>query len=175
MSLQETDITDKLDTLTKSLTTKLTRVLDTLAPEKECKVNLRTKRPWYDDDHKEHKCQVRRLENRWLKYKNEGCHIAFKKCHNTYYGKLNAKKKGVLQSKFQDCGKDSRETHALMANLTTKQCERQLPPPKSDNDLAEEFATFFQSKYKAYGTNLVISCISPQTGVKYPGLLVLPP
>ena len=140
------DLTDKLDTLTKTLTTELTRVLNALAPEKECKVNLRTKRPWYDADLKEHKCQVRRLEKKLLKYKNEGCHIAFKKCCNSYYGKLNAKKKGVLQSKFQDCGKDSREIHALMTNLTTKQCERKLPPAKSDQDLAEEFATFFQNK-----------------------------
>ena len=117
------ELTNKLDTLNKSLSTELTRVLNTLAPEKECKINLRTKRPWYDADLKEHKRQVRRLEKKWLKYKNEGCHIAFKKCRNSYYGKLNAKKKSVLQSKFQDCGKDSRKIHALMTNLTTKHCE----------------------------------------------------
>ena len=128
------------------LTTKLTRVLDTLAPEKECKVNLRTKRPWYDADLKEHKHKVRRLEKKWLKYKNDGCHIAFKKGCNSYFGKLNAKKKGVLQSKFQDCGKDSRNIHILMTSLTSKQCERKLPLVKSDQDLTEEFATFFQDK-----------------------------
>ena len=90
------DLTNKLDTLNKSLSTELTRVLDTLAPEKECKINLRTKRPWYDADLKEHKCQVRKLEKKWFKYKNEGCHIAFKKCRNSYYGRLNDKKKSVL-------------------------------------------------------------------------------
>ena len=142
------DLTDKLDTLNKTLTTELTRVLNTLAPEKECKVNLRTKRPWYDADLKEHKCQVRKLEKKWLKYKNEGCHIAFKKCHNSYYGKLNAKKKSVLQSKCQDCGKDLRKIHALMTNPTSKQCERKLPQAKSNQDLAQEFATFFQNKIK---------------------------
>ena len=49
---------------------------------------------------------------------------------------FNAKKKDVLQSKFQDCGKDSRKIHALMTNLITKQYERKLPPAKSDHDLA---------------------------------------
>ena len=140
------DLTNKLDTLNKSLSTKLTRVLDTLAPEKECKIKLRTKRPWYDADLKEHKCQVRKLEKKWLKYKNKGYHIAFKKCRNSYYGRLNAKKKSVLQSKFQDCGKNSRKIHALITNLTSKQCERKLPKSRSDQDLAEEFATFFQEK-----------------------------
>ena len=146
MDTNNLDLTDKLDTLNKTLTTELTRVLNALAPEKECKVNLRTKRPWYDADLKEHKCQVIKLEKKWLKYKNEGCHIAFKKCRYSYYGKLNAKKKSVLQSKFQDCGKDSRKIHTLMTNLTSKQCERKLPLAKSDQDLAEEFATFFQNK-----------------------------
>ena len=140
------ELTNKLDTLNKSLSTELMRVLDTLAPEKECKINLRTKRPWYDADLKEHKRQVRKLEKKWLKYKNEGCHTAFKKCRNSYYGKLNAKKKSVLQSKFQDCGKDSRKIHALMTNLTTKHCERKFPKSRSDQELAEEFATFFQDK-----------------------------
>ena len=54
------------------LTTKLTRVLDTLVPEKECKVNLRTKRPWYDADLKEHKRQMRRLEKNGLSTKMRG-------------------------------------------------------------------------------------------------------
>ena len=60
------ELTNKLDTLNKSLSTELMRVLDTLAPEKECKINLRTKRPWYDADLKEHKCQVRKLEKNGL-------------------------------------------------------------------------------------------------------------
>ena len=33
-----------------------------------------------------------------------------------------------------------------MTNLTSKQCERKLPLAMSDQDLAEEFATFFQDK-----------------------------
>ena len=67
---------------------------------------------------------MRKLEKKWLEYK----------------------KKGVLQSKFQDCGKDSRKIHALMTNLTSKQCEMKLPQAKSNQDLPEEFATFFQNK-----------------------------
>ena len=39
------ELTNKLDTLNKSLSTELTRVLDTLAPEKECKINLRIRDP----------------------------------------------------------------------------------------------------------------------------------
>ena len=42
------DPTGKLDTLVSSLNTELRRVYDTLAPQKEIKVNLRPKQPWYD-------------------------------------------------------------------------------------------------------------------------------
>ena len=38
----------KLDCLVSSLNSELSRVYDTLAPLKECKVNLRAKQPWYD-------------------------------------------------------------------------------------------------------------------------------
>ena len=97
---------------------------------------------------------MRKLEKKWLKYKNESCHTAFKKCHNSYYGKLNAKKKSVLQSKFQDCGKDFRKIHALMTNLTTKHCERKFPKSRSDQELAKEFATFFHDKIQKIRDNL---------------------
>ena len=33
-----------------------------------------------------------------------------------------------------------------MTNLTTKHCERKFPKSRSDQELAEEFATFFQEK-----------------------------
>ena len=89
---------------------------------------------------------MRRLEKRWLKYKNEGCLITFKKCHNSYYGKLNAKKKGVLCSNSKTVAMTPGNSHALMTNLTTKQNERQFPPAENDEDLAEEFATYFQNK-----------------------------
>ena len=89
---------------------------------------------------------MRKREKKWLKYKLESCWIAYTRCQNSYYGKLNCKKKEVLKNKFAECNKDSKKIHALVTNLTCKQQPQQWPPHKSEADLAEEFAAFFLDK-----------------------------
>ena len=59
----------KFDDLVGTFNQELRRVYDTLAPEKECKVHLRQKQPWYDDVMKHQKRKVRKYEKKWLKYK----------------------------------------------------------------------------------------------------------
>ena len=119
--------------------------MDKLTSLKKQKIKLRPKNPWYDKDLKTSKRQVRRRE-RWLKYKSEACWIAYKKCQNSYYGKLNLKKKMVLREKFTECKKDSKKIHSLVTNITCKQQPQQWPPHKSDEDLAVEFGTFLLEK-----------------------------
>ena len=45
-------LSDKLDTIVKSLDEELTRVVNTLVPIKTVNTNLRSKKPWYDNDMK---------------------------------------------------------------------------------------------------------------------------
>ena len=73
------NLSDKLDTIVKGLDEELTRVVNTLTPIKTVNTNLRSKKPWYDNDMKQHKRQVRKLEKKWLKYKLDSCWIAQKK------------------------------------------------------------------------------------------------
>ena len=121
------DLTGKLDTLVSSFNTELRRVYDTLAPQKETKVNLRPKQPWYDQEIKMLKRKVCKYEKKWLKYKIDSLWIAYKKVRNSYFGIFNAKKKAVLQSKISDCTKDSRKLHTLVNNLTTEHAEEEWP------------------------------------------------
>ena len=51
-------------------------VYDTLAPLKECKVNLRAKQPWYDQHMKALKRKMRKYEKKWLKYKLDSLWVA---------------------------------------------------------------------------------------------------
>ena len=44
------------------------------------------------------------------------------------------------------CAKDTKSLHALVTNLTTKQTETKWPPHKTDEELAEQFADYFQEK-----------------------------
>ena len=101
-------LSNKLDTIVNSLDEELTRVVNTLAPIKTVNTNLRSKKPWYDNDMKQHKRRVRKLEKKWLKYKLDSCWIAYKKCRNSYFGKFNAKKKDTLKNKFAECTHDTK-------------------------------------------------------------------
>ena len=140
------DLTGKLDTLVSSFNTEPRRVYDTLAPQKEIKVNLRPKQPWYDQEIKTLKRKVCKYEKKWLKYKMDSLWIAYKKVRNSYFGLLNAKKKAVVQGKIHKCTKDSRKLHALVNNLTTKQTEEEWPEHTSNDELAEGFTSYFQGK-----------------------------
>ena len=114
-------LSDKLDVLVSSFDSKLRRVYKKLALEKKFKVSLRNKQPWYDDEIKTLKRKVCKFEKKWLKYKLESLWKACTKVRNPYFGLLNVKKKATLQTKIDNCTKDSRKLHALGNNLTCKQ------------------------------------------------------
>ena len=139
-------LNSKLEEIVPKFNNELTCTLDELAPLKKQKINLRPKNPWYDMEVKAHKRLMRKMEKKWLKYKLESCWVAYKKCRNSYYGKLNLKKKATLRDKFAECSKDPKKIQVLVNNLTTKQQPQQWPPHKSEEDLAEDFAQFFLDK-----------------------------
>ena len=65
---------------------------------------------------------------------------------NLYYAKLNHSKKEVPRSNTSDCHGDSKSLHKLVNNLTIKTVENPLPAGKSDADLADNFASYFENK-----------------------------
>ena len=52
----------------------------------------------------------------------------------------------MLQTKIEDCTKDSCKLHALVQNLTSKKAEQEWPEHTSKEELAEDFASYFQGK-----------------------------
>ena len=71
---------------------------------------------------------------------------AYKKTRNTYYGKLNTKKKTVLTEQIDECAGDSKKLHTLISNLTTKPDPTPWPEHSDKESLADEFADHFQDK-----------------------------
>ena len=140
------ELSDKLDTVVMGLNQEPIRVVDTLAPAKTCNINFRVKKLWYDQGIKNHKRLMCKLEKKWLKYKLDSCWTAYKKCRNSYYGKLNANQNNALKEKFADCSHDTKNLLAVVSNRTTKWSVLQWPPHKSDSELTDEFADFFQAK-----------------------------
>ena len=157
LKLDNAEFSDRLDTIVTGLNTELIRVVDTLAQVKECRFSLRAKKPWYNQGIKQQKRLLQKLEKKWLKYKLDSCWTAYKKCRNSYYGRLNTKKKGALRKNIVDCINDTKKLHSLVNNLTSKQVESQWPPHKSDSELAGEFADFFQTKIAKSEKHLMIS------------------
>ena len=136
----------KFDDLVGTFNQELRRIYDELAPEKECRLHLRPKQPWYDEEMKHQKRKVHKYKKKWLKYKLESLWICYRKVRNSYFAKLSLKKKGVLQAKINECAKDSRRLHTLVNNLTSKKVVDEWPEHTSSDQLAEDFASYFQGK-----------------------------
>ena len=113
-------LSSKLEEIVPKLNNELTCTLNTLAPLNIWKISLRPKNPWYNMEMKSHKRQMRKMEKKWLKHKSEPYWTAYKACRNSYYSRLNFKKKVTLRHKFAECNKNSKKIHTLINNLTTK-------------------------------------------------------
>ena len=72
--------------------------------------------------------------------------MAYKKARNSYYAILNNNKKTSLKAKISECANDSKQLHNLVNNLMTKSDDNLLPTVKSDEELANSFAEFFEDK-----------------------------
>ena len=59
---------------------------------------------------------------------------------------LMSRRKASCDTKIEDCAKDSRWFHALVNNLTSKKAEEEWPEHTSSNQLAKDFAIYFQGK-----------------------------
>ena len=59
-----------------------------------------------------------------------------------------------IKEKIDDCQKDTRKLYKLVVYLTGTATENPLPPGKTDNQLAEDFAKFFMNKVQTIRDNL---------------------
>ena len=59
-----------------------------------------------------------------------------------------------IKEKIDDCQKDTKKLYELIVYLTGTATENPLPPRKTDNQLAEDFAKFFMSKIQNIRDNL---------------------
>ena len=114
------ELNTNLDAVVTLLGEEFRCTLDQLAPVKKCSVSLKAKMPWFDKEMAKHKAMMRCWEKKWLKYKLPSCWTAYKNTRNTYYVRLNTKKKTVLTEQIAECAKDSKKLHMLISNLTTK-------------------------------------------------------
>ena len=139
-------LTNNLEADIESLLAELKRVLDTLAPVKNCLVSLKPKKRWFNKELAVEKARVRCHEKKWLKYKLSSTWTAYKKIRNSYYARLTESKKSNIRKQITDCSNDSKKLYTLVTNLTNKPEPQKWPIHNTKEDLAEDFATFFENK-----------------------------
>ena len=77
--LDNVSLSSNLDEAVESLSTEFKRVLDALAPIKNCSVSLKPKKPWFNKELTVEKAMVRHHKKKWLKYKLSSTWTAYKK------------------------------------------------------------------------------------------------
>ena len=124
----------------------LKEAFDKHIPAHTKSVSLRRKVPWFTDDVRDAKRQMRRWKRLWCKYKSDELWTAFHVAWLHYKEVLYSTKRDVISSKFMDCGKDTQKLYALVNNLLGTRKENSLPCTDSPEELAENFSNFFFEK-----------------------------
>ena len=141
--------------------TELLRVLNKHAPVKTIKISDRKKEVWYDDHIKLQKKFVRNREHVWNKYNRE--HDHYWKAFTVERNRLNRMIAGTKirenSTRIEQCGHDTRKLYNLVNNITGRTKTNPMPPGKTDQLLADEFADYFLTKIKKIRDDLA-ECVA---------------
>ena len=146
-----------IDEAIKTLNAELLRVLDKHAPLKERRVTERKKEPWYEGHIKQQKKVVRNREHIWRKYKQYHQWKAFTVERNRCNRMLAGSKLRTISNKIEECGSNTKKLYNLVNNITGRVKINPMPPGKSDQLLANEFAEYFLNKIDKIRDDLVSS------------------
>ena len=142
----------ELDLLVTQYDTVLRDLKDKYAPLITRTIRCRPNAPWYNDDLREMKCELRRLERRWNSSKLEIDKQIFKDLSNKYNLAIKHAKESFHRKQFADC--DSRNLFKKFTKLSTPSQSKSLPSDSSDDVLANRFSRFFSDKIKRIKDNL---------------------
>ena len=120
--------------------------MNKIAPQQFKKITSRIKKPWYDNDLKHQRQIVKNRERKWLKYREQSHWKAYKSERNRFITMIKYKKRDYLHNQISATTGNSKKLYQLITNLTSQNKSNPLPAPTSDENLVEEFATYFLEK-----------------------------
>ena len=135
-----------LNGLVEQFDKALSVALDEVAPIQTKLQSVRKSIPWFTDEVKECKQFMRRREKIWRRYKTDGTKTAFTKARAKYKQQLRIAKIGIISTKVIDCGSDTRKLYSLVNGLIGLTKHNPLPDNQTNEELVEEFGSFFMSK-----------------------------
>ena len=120
--------------------------MDKIATQQIKKITSRIKKPWYDNNLKHQRQIVKSRERKWLKYREQPHWKAYKGERNRFITMIKYKKRDHLHNRISATIGNSKKLYQLITNLTGQNKSNPLPTSTSDEDLADEFATYFLEK-----------------------------
>ena len=139
-------ITDDVEALSSQFDSVLRELLDKHAPETTRCVTLRPHAPWYDDAIRDQKRERCRCERQYLKSGLEVHKQIYKTECKKYLELIDNAKSKHHESQFQNC--DQKQLFKAVDKLCSGSSEKILPSHVDAEQLANDFATFFEDKIK---------------------------
>ena len=127
---------------------QLENALDNNAPEITKQVTVRKKVPWFTQEIREKKRVVCRRETIWKKYRRDDQWQALKIERSSYRQMREMAKAESITMMIKDCNRDSKKLYNLAALLMGKVKENPLPDHTYKEELANQFASFFITKFQ---------------------------
>ena len=135
-----------LEELASYYDSELRKILDKHAPVISKLVVNRPKVTWFNNDLLRLKQRKRKCERKWQKSKLNVDYEIFKEAKLDYVRALSESKVKHINSLIDQCDRDPKKLFQLVSNLTGKNTDNPLPESSSDEELANEFASFFLNK-----------------------------
>jgi hypothetical protein len=158
-----TEPSSDLDGLVDQYQNVLCTLLDKHAPFVEKTVIIRPQSPWYNDELRLQKQKKRQAERKYAKTKLEIDKQIYADQCKDYKIMLDTAKRNHHRSKIIDC--NSKELFRVVDNLCNPTSQPALPDHESHENLAEDFATFFEDKIQKIRDNLDSASQSSQSVV----------
>jgi hypothetical protein len=138
--------TPNTSTLAESYQNVLSTLLDTYAPVKTKTVTLRPATPWYTPEIQEQKIRKRRLERRWRTTKLTVDREVYTQQCIVVNRTISAAKTNYYKDMINDCGSDQGELFKKIDRMFKMPVEGKYPTCASSEQLANNFADFFDNK-----------------------------
>ncbi|XP_072033195.1 uncharacterized protein [Amphiura filiformis] len=135
-----------LDQLVTQYDSVLCNLQDKHAPLITRKITCRPHAPWYNEELRKVKQQVRRCERRWHSTKLEIHRQIFKEESNRYHQLIKHAKRDYHVMQLEGC--DSRQLFKKVDSLCTPKSTKVLPADTSNVPLVDRFSSYFVDKIK---------------------------
>eukprot|EP00914_Ancora_sagittata_P024929 GHVO01049741.1.p1 GENE.GHVO01049741.1~~GHVO01049741.1.p1 ORF type:complete len:428 (+),score=35.21 GHVO01049741.1:104-1387(+) len=135
-----------LDGIITLYNTELRRILDELAPEKECTLTIRPQTKWYNETIRSAKQQRRQKERLWRKTGLTVHRDLFIEERNKIKTLISETKKKYYRDTIFSFGNDTKQLFRMTSELLGNVISSPLPSTKSHAELASVFSDFFHSE-----------------------------